>query len=277
MNSPLSSRSTMSSIDLRPYLQTILKYMTTGQSRKVPHTGCSESAALSITMGVEGYICHCFKCGGKGFLRHEDSTFRDRKRREKERAAYNEARQSDSFNLPPDVSKSLPPVALSWLGQGGWGNNLIFKYSPMWSEKLGRCLFNIKPAGYIGRAVYSDQFPKYLTKGPRKTALYWVSEPIADRVCLTEDILSAGRVGQLYPAMAMLGTDSFNWDIIMKCKQVLIWSDGDAGGDKARRKIREHLQWIPDIQVLDIHSTKDPKAYTMRELRTRLMAGGANV
>jgi len=245
----------VSDIDLRPYQSRVLKYMVTGQSIKVPHEGCSDSNALSITMEVEGYLCYCFKCGRKGFLRHEDSSFRDRHRREAERAAYSAARLRDSFDLPGDATRSLDSAA-------------------NWSDLLGRCIFRIQPAGYIARAVFNDQFPKYFTKAPRGGGLYWQSEPIDTRVCLTEDILSAGRVGQIYPAMAILGTDSFNWDIIMRCEQVLIWTDGDAGGDKARHKIRKVLQWCPDIQTLDIKTPKDPKAYTNEEIQRHLVTGG---
>lgn len=251
--------------------------MATGQSRKIPHKNCSESNALSITMEVEGYVCYCFKCGGKGFLAHEDSTFRDRKRREAERDAFRAAQQNDSFSLPSDATSRLDDQAIAWLGKGGWTQTLIFKHKPYWSESLGRCLFGIRPAGYIARAVFNDQFPKYLTKGPRGGGLYWQSEPISTRVCLTEDILSAGRVGQMYPAMAILGTDSFNWDIIMRCKQVLIWTDGDAGGDKARQKIRQTLQWVPDVQVLDIKTSHDPKFYTNKNIMRFLQTGGADV
>jgi hypothetical protein len=266
----------LGNIDLRPYLQTVLKYMSTGQSRKIPHDGCSESNALSISMEVDGFVCYCFKCGGKGFLAHEDSTFRDRKRREKERAAYLLAKESQSFDLPSDATYNLDTAAIAWLGRGGWGNDLIQRYRPQWSESLGRCLFSIEPVGYIARAVFKDQFPKYLAKGPCGGGLYWKSGFINKRVCLTEDILSAGRVGEVYPAMAMLGTDSFNWDIIMKCTEVVIWSDGDAGGDKARMKIHKVLDWV-DTRVIDVRTPKDPKAYTKKQIIQHMKEAGVYV
>lgn len=77
--------------------------------------------------------------------------------------------------------------------------------------------------------------------------------------------------------MAILGTDSFNWDIIMRCKQVCVWTDGDAGGDKARLKIRNVLQWVSDIELIDIKTPKDPKAYTNKEIIQHLKKGGVDV
>lgn len=263
-------------INTRDYLDT-MKHMRTGQNWKVPHIGCSDSKALSITMEVEGFLFHCFKCQENGFLRHEDSSFRDRKKREAEREAYYAEQAREGFNLPADAFPKIEQAGLAWLGKGGWTHDLIFKHKALWSNKLQRVIFEIKPMGYLARAVHDDQVPKYLSKSPKKVASYWTSEPITRRVCLTEDILSAGRVGQLYPAMAGLGTDGWNWDIISKCKEVLIWTDNDKGGEHGRRVLHQVLDWIPDIKTLDIHSGHDPKAYTTREIQHYLMKGGASV
>ena len=264
----------MERINPADYLET-LRAMVTGQSWKIQHKGCSESKALSVKMDVEGYLFHCFKCGASAFLPHEDSTFRDRKRREAEKAAYQAERMKNDFNLPADFTTDIPAEGLAWLGKGGWGSDMIFKHGAGWSARLGRVVFKVEPFGYIARAVYPDQTPKYLSKTPG--AAWWCSEPITDRVCLTEDILSAGKVGQLYPAMAMLGTDSLNLDIASKCKQLLIWTDNDAGGEKARRFVRGKLQWLPRLQILDIKAGRDPKYYTADEIRLKLLRGGARV
>ena len=264
------------SINGLDYKDTI-KHMVTGQNWKVPHKGCSDSKALSITMEVDGYLFHCFKCQENGFLRHEDSSFRDRKQREAERTAYYEAKNREGFDLPGDASVRIDQAGLAWLGKGGWSHDLIFKHGALWSDRLQRVLFRSQPIGYVARAVHADQVPKYLSKSPKRVSTYWVSEPITDRVCLTEDILSAGRVGTLYPAMAGLGTDGWNWDIICKCKQVLIWTHNDAGGEHGRQVIHKTLDWMPDIQTLDIRSNKDPKAYTTRAIEHYLQKGGAYV
>lgn len=261
-------------VNPQEYLQTI-KHMQTGQNWKVPHLGCTESKALSITMDVDGYLFHCFKCNANGFLPHEDTSFRDRKRREAEKSAYQEERQRAGFDLPADFTHDIPAVGLAWLGKGGWGSDLIFKHGVGWSETLGRVVVAVKPLGYIARAVHDDQAPKYLSKTPRLS--WWQSEPILDRVCLTEDYLSAGRVGQLYPAMAMLGTDGYNLEVITRCKQVLIWTDNDQGGEKARRQLHGILDWIPSVQVLDVQSSRDPKYYTNNEIKAKLLTSGGRL
>lgn len=260
-------------IDGRAYIDTY-KHMVTGQNWKVPHKNCTESKALSITMDVEGYRFHCFKCGGWDFIRHENTSFRDRKRREAEKAAYLEEKDRQGFDLPTDFTTTIGNAGVAWLGKGGWTAEMIFKHGVGWSEKMSRVVIPVKPLGYIARRVYDDDMgPKYLSKTPRLS--WWVSEPITDRCCLTEDILSAGKVGCQYPAMAMLGTDSYNLDIMTKCKQLLIWTDPDTGGEKARRQLHGIFDWIPGVQVLDIHSSKDPKYYTNAQIRARLLTGGA--
>lgn len=272
----MQQKSAAMSINTADYRDT-MKHMVTGQSWKVVHKGCSDSRALKITMEPEGYLFYCFKCQGKAFVPHEDTSFRDRKQREAEKAAYFAAKDAEGYDLPIDWQRDIPDAGLAWLGKGGWTNEMICKYGPMWSSHMQRVLFTIKPIGYIARAVFEDQVPKYLTKGPKKTPLYWTSEPIVDRVCLTEDILSAGKVGRVYPAMAGLGTDGWNLDIILNCREVLIWTDNDAGGEHGRKVLWSTLQWLPNIKVLDIRSKHDPKAYSTTEIIQHLETGGASV
>lgn len=242
----------------------IIKHLVTGQQVKIAHEGCSNSKCLSIKMDVEGYLFHCFKCGDSGFLAHESTTFRDRKLREAEKAAYQREQAREGWDLPSDFSYKIGNAGLAWLGSGGWPSDLIVQHKVGWSDYLSRVVFTVRPLGWIARAVHDDQVPKYLAKGQR--GQYWVSEPIVDRVCVVEDILSAGRVGQVYPAMAMLGTDQWNTGILARAKEVAIWTDNDRAGRRCRTKLNSMLQWFPDTRVFNVTSDKDPKTYTTEEI-----------
>jgi DNA primase len=119
--------------------------------------------------------------------------------------------------------------------------------------------------GWQGRAVLDGQQPKYLSKTP--SDMVWRSEPITKRVCLVEDILSAARVGAVYPSVAILGTEPrsvMQW--IAKCDEVVLWFDNDAAGHKARAKVETVLRWIPSVRLCDVRTSKDPKCYTTEDI-----------
>jgi DNA primase len=236
-----------------------------GQRTKIPHQGCSESNALSVTNEVLGYMFHCFKCGWSKVVPHEDQTFRDRQRREAEKAAYRSEKERTGCDLPVDFSHNLGGAGLAWLGHGGWTSDLIRYHKVGWSDRLSRVIFEVCPTGYIGRAVNPEQQPKYLSKAPK--GAYWLSSATpVDRVCIVEDILSAGRVGEHYPAVALLGTNPTVPDFVLSCREVILWLDGDRAGDGCRIKIADHLKWIPSIKVRHIKTTADPKLHTGQDI-----------
>lgn len=254
----------------------VTKYMRPGENRKVQHVNCSDSRALSITCTEDALMFKCFKCDTGWIQPHEDQSHAAKKRRAAEAEAYRAEMLKHGYGLPDDCTTQLQLEALAWLGKGGWTNALIERHRPLWSGLLGRVVFRVEPAGYIARAVSEGQQPKYLSKTPRGGPAWWSSEPIGQRCCITEDILSAGRVGEHYPAMAALGTDSWNWEILARCRQILIWTDNDGGGEKARRKIRETAQWLP-VELIDIRTEHDPKAYSWQAIKDILTKEGADV
>jgi hypothetical protein len=218
-----------------------------------------------ISNNENGYSFHCFKCGEHTFMYHESQSYRDRKHREAAIAAARQEKKRQGFDLPLDFSQTIAPAGLAWLGSGGWTADLIFKYGIGWSDRLSRVVLPLD-IGWQARAVMEGHQPKYLSKCP--TDMIWRSEPITDRVCLVEDVLSAGRVGQLYPSVAILGTEPrsvMQW--IGQCKEVVLWFDNDDAGRTARAKIEKVLRWIPSIRLLEVRTAMDPKKYTTREIR----------
>ena len=248
--------------------------MTTGQSIKVTHLGCSTSRSLSITKDVKGFLFHCYKCGESGFLAHHDMSFRDRRFREAEKAALYQEKQRAGFDLPADFSYKIKGDGLAWLGSGGWTSDMIQKYRVGWSDLLSRVVFKVQPEGYVARKIFDDQKVKYLSKAP--ATAFWLSGEIRDTVCIVEDILSAGRVGMFCPAVAMLGTHAHMRDVFTNCKKVIVWTDNDKAGDTCRYKINKFLTWFPGIGVFNVTTEKDPKTYTNRQI-SGLLKGGVCV
>jgi len=255
----------------------IMKHLSVGGRVKVPHTGCSESACLSISNGPDGFLGHCFKCGKTAFLPHADQTYLSRALRIAEKEAFEREKALKGYALPADFSYTIPNAGLAWLGSGGWTTRLIEKYGVGWSAKLGRVVIPLHPDGYVARAVHDDQHPKYLSKTRKGQAWFSTADDRCGKICLVEDILSAGVVGQVCPTIAMLGTSIPDTELWINRSEVVIWTDNDEAGDKCRKMLNEKLRWMCGKLVIDVVSPKDPKRYSPDEIRKMLREAGVDV
>jgi hypothetical protein len=239
------------------------KSLSVGSVLKVPHMGCSESSAMKLTATVEGVHYYCFKCGSSKFI-SGNYCYRDRKAREAENAALMKERMRTGFDLPEDFSQDIPSAGLAWLGLGGWTSDMISRYKVGWSDNLKRVVIPIQPQGYTARAVFPDQLPKYLEKAPALS--WWESFPVWDNpiMAVTEDILSAGRVGEFIYCHALNGTTAAGWLPPEGFEHVMIWLDGDKAGREGMLKLLNRLQWAYTVTI--VTTDKDPKLYSRKEM-----------
>ena len=156
---------------------------------------------------------------------------------------------------------------------------MIHEHNITWSESLNRVIIPVCPIGYIARAVHSWLKPKYLEKTP--DGAYWMKSPkqsssmIHDEVVscvITEDILSAGRCGNVIPAYALLGTgiDTATLSLFIKYRTIFVWLDPDKAGVTGSKKLIHRLRIICD-DVRLIHSDVDPKLLSDNEIQERLI------
>ena len=241
------------------------KHLPMGSCAKYAHRGCSGSKAMKVNIAVDGAMFHCFKCGATRFIKHFDMTYRSRKIREAELAKVQYEKSRRGYGLPADFSHDIAPAGLAWLGSGGWTSDLIERYGIGWSNNMKRVVIPVEPEGYTARAVFKDQVPKYLEKAPAQA--FWISSTIVNTLAITEDILSAGRVGEFIPTESVLGTSVGNWMPPTEVTKVILWLDNDAAGRKGRAAFRKKLQWFPDITIQDIETSKDPKCYSRDEIK----------
>jgi hypothetical protein len=245
------------------------KKLPVGASVKVAHRNCSGSQAMKITVKPEGVMFHCFKCNETRFVQ-QGFNFRDLKVRRAEQEAADQMKAAAGWDLPADFSHTISPVGLAWLGVGGWTSALTTKYNIGWSKKLARVIIPLQPEGWIARAVHKDQKPKYLSKAPSHAK--WESSTIVDTVCLVEDVLSAGRVGQFLPTKACLGTEMDKWVPPEGVRLVVTWFDNDAAGRKALAAVTKKLQWFPHVKHINITTDEDPKLYSDAEIEEVLLS-----
>lgn len=127
------------------------------------------------------------------------------------------------------------------------------------------------PVFYQARAYQPGRMPKYLGPTPRPPKLLaaWGSAPVPT---LTEDILSAMKIGLVAEGWAVCGThisDHMIACLLKRGGRCNVWLDPDAAGRKGAAKYGKQLRAY-GLEVRDILSTKDPKLHTLGEIKEYL-------
>ena len=192
------------------------------------------------------------------------------------------------MSLPGDFTESIPEHGLIWFLKYGVSAEVARHYGFGWSEKMARVVMPVyDETGNLcttqSRAVYPDQVPKYMNKknGDMTCVAFYSDDellldaPVQEGLVITEDILSAVRVGRLMPALSTLGTHLSDKLAVRALKSVYgpvyIWYDGDEAGVKGARKARRTLE-LQGKQAIVIKTEKDPKEYSNDEIRAILTA-----
>ncbi len=199
-----------------------------------------------------------------------------------------ELRQVKALALPKDFTLDLPQHAVKYLKKYHITKKLQTLYNIGWSENCyiysqrkkkmvnmgGRLIYPGYDKGdlkyFEARSLDHDSFCKYITVGGKKD-LFFTGNKGTKLVILVEDILSAIRVGQVNPAIALRGT-SMNLDKLLQVAKLGenfgVWLDSDVPGQDAASNIRNKLKWYG--KVCNIVTTKDPKCYTTKEIKQHL-------
>jgi len=254
-------------------------------SRRINCWMCGRKNTMSVTNMGKYYVGHCFGCKEKVSASPPPMT--PQQRLALQRAA--EAFEASEPELPDDFTHDIPIEGLLWLSKGGLHVNDIKRYGFGWSEKLRRVIMPVWNAertlvGVQARNTGSAQGPKYLGQvwsGPRPVWSSTVHKPVAQDGCrllqsthstlvLTEDILSAARVGKINPAWSLLGTNLLPAVIDQidrsPFQEVVIWMDDDEAGINARRKMIRQLGAV-GIKSRAVTSNRDPKHHTIEEMK----------
>lgn len=191
-------------------------------------------------------------------------------------AKVREAERQDTaaLTLPeprqPDPQQ-WPAHARVWLYKAGLSNDDIETLGFYYCARTERV---VMPLYQHGKLVY------WQARGFKKEHAKYIN-PIVSRdslvsnhgsgptLVLTEDILSAHKVGKVTQAWAIMGTsisDGVAALIASQNKPVLIMLDPDAAGVRARGKLYKQLSSI-GVQCRVLRPNKDPKLLTIEEIR----------
>ena len=228
---------------------------------------CKDDRSAIVSSSIEGYRFYCFRCGCHHFVaRTENINVHDF-------ASANAAVEKLHCRLPDDITADLPSEGLVWLRKAGIDEDLRAEYNICYSPSIKRVLLpaydNDGRLTYVqARAVFEGQSPKYVNQAAIKKPLFHSHQAVTSEVVLTEDILSAIKVGQVFSAISLLGTKPVDTLLpaLMPFDEVFVWLDPDDAGINGSIKIAHYCSLLGK-PVYRVHSDKDPKYYSRQEIK----------
>lgn len=221
---------------------------------------------------------YCYTCHGSGY-EAKSLPLSERIANAAARKADDEARTS--VRLPPDSEPSVklwPAHARLWLYKAGLGAEDIQRLGFVYSKRMGRVVMPVR--NDRGEVVFWQArgfrpgVPKYLSPSVDRSAVIPKYGTPNEWVVLTEDILSAAKVGQVAHAWSMMGTqlrDGMLLELLRLKHHVIIALDPDAPGRRGAGQTMQKLAAF-GIRAVSITSllTQDPKNYSRDEIKELL-------
>lgn len=223
-----------------------------------------------------GYHAYCWRCGEAGWIPHPTPSLAERV------AALGRAREADrrataTVELPLPMTtnpQDWPLAARVWLYKAGMSNDDIEALGFYWNPRLERV---VMPVSHAGRLAYwqargfNPARPKYINPVVPKDHLVaaFGDGPV---LVLTEDILSAYKVGKVTSAWSIMGTsasDAVLNTIVADGRPVVVCLDPDGAGRKGASKIRKALALF-GVDVRIVHMRRDPKLLSTSEIQHEL-------
>jgi hypothetical protein len=230
--------------------------------------------AMMVSHSMGGYSGYCFACGYSPFISKGKQTLAELEALR----ALNEAAEAETFEveLPHDFTTEIPLEGRLWLYKAGINEPRWRKLGIGYSESLRRVVFPVfetsgDPTSKLQwvqcRALLAGQRPKYIQPASSPARVCAEFGKSAVQVVLTEDLLSAARVGEQYRAISLLGTklQPATMAACVKAERVYVWLDPDGAGQRGAAAIRRSLGLVTEVIVLT--SDKDPKYLSNKQIR----------
>lgn len=270
-------------IDPREWLEAA-KALPEGTKSSIVH-GCGSGRKLLIEHKPEGYACWCYRCSEGGWAPKPKPSLAERLAKLKvQKAADNSVKFSPTPPQPIEFNVAKWPVdARVWLFRCGIDEFWIGHLGFYWCDRIERVVMPVLDdlglLCYWQARGFDPKRPKYLSQAlpsgvakPVYKAIPFRRAPCKSKtLVITEDILSAIKVGEQCDAWSILGTSltALSEAEIANSgySKVLVWLDPDEAGVHGRRKIVPQLRRL-GINAKAVRSGKDPKLYDFDEIRS---------
>lgn len=261
-------------LDTGPLEKLTRSGLPVGKSKREFHS-CGEGKVLAVTHKPEGWHFWCHRCNDKGWISHPEPSLAEKIERINRRKAEDVI--AASLPSPPGPANTDPATwpaeAAVWLYKAGMSNDHIQMWGIYYCPRIERVVIPVKERGRVvywqARSIHkpSPDNPKYINPSIDKPIARFGSGPV---LCITEDILSAYKIGQAgYEAWCIMGTsiESKLSLIAATGKPVALCLDPDMGGVKGRIKLRKSLNMM-GVKHHTPAFLKDPKYHSLQEIQS---------
>lgn len=245
-----------------------------GRRERIDHK-CGPGTTLLVEHKQAGWSAYCWRCNDKGWVPHPAENLAQKIERMNRRAeADSEAKRSVRAPLPAVRDPSEWPIPYRvWLYKAGLSNHDVRELGAYWNPRIERVILpvldqNGVPIYWQARTMDTDR-PKYLNPhvpGGSVIPTYGLGRGTV--IALTEDILSAYKVGKVTEAWALMGTSlhpSVLRRLVDSGAHVAIMLDPDAAGIKAAAKIIKTLTMY-GVPAHRVNLRADPKLLSLQEI-----------
>lgn len=238
-----------------------------GRRRRVDHV-CGPGRTLLLTHDGTGLHAWCFRCADSGFLPPPAPTLAELLARQKQREQAN-LELTVVQGIPDGVTNvaDWPDKAKLWFYKAGLSNVDIKVLDARYVPASERVVLPFGKTYWLARGF--NVAPKYLGPGNKPSNLFVSYGPKAESVVLTEDALSAYKIGKVTEAWPILGTAVSEKNLSTLLKRgvsVKLWLDPDPPGQRAAKRYMRQLTAY-GVKVGNIISTRDPKLHFLSEIK----------
>jgi hypothetical protein len=245
-----------------------------GRSLRVNHD-CGSGRTLSVTREGAKLFAWCHRCNDRG----NDQLIESLSVRIARLGAIREADAKLSDSALPEprayAVSDWPTPAKLWFYKAGLGNHDIGRLQAYYHPPSNRVVLPVEGGFWQARALAAGQLPKYMAPNVDKSGIlprYGKGESIT----LTEDILSAYKVGQVGEGWCLMGTNlqpNTLHAILKDGRPVNVWLDNDLPpthqvnrGQIAAKKVLKSLRAM-GVKAHNIVAPRDPKLMTYDEIK----------
>lgn len=251
--------------------------LAVGEKRYAEHE-CGAGRKLLLSRDTNGYSAWCFRCSDSGWAPGPKLTLTERVEAARQMAAA-DASVGARVELPaPQVydPREWPLEARVWLYKAGLGGPEIARLGAYYHPETQRVVLPVLEDGALvfwqARSV-NGRHPKYLSPQVNRAKLL-PRYGSGDFITLTEDLLSAFKVGLVAEAWCLMGTHAnprLMAGLLERRAPVRIWLDPDGPGQAAAQKVHRTLTAY-GIHSRIVHSERDPKLHTLDQIKDYLCA-----
>jgi hypothetical protein len=250
------------------------KRLALGREARVPHH-CGEGNVMKVSFDGERWSAYCFRCSDSGSLKNElplaERLALIQKQRDAEASIFGDTAPPE----PRTPWAEWPVEARLWLLKAGLSAADVPGLGAYYHLPTKRVVLTVLcPSGggyWLARALKwksGDPRPKYLARpGGAQNAVPKYGK--AARIVLTEDLLSAYKIGKVGEAWCLLGTSIRNrmlGELLADGRPVSVWLDPDHAGIKAANKVAAALRAY-GVRTTIIRSERDPKLHHAAEIK----------